>query len=276
MSIPIAAGINPQQLTEITDNIGNIASPTLRINLLNLSERARMRATEFFNTTTERVQANQLNPDVDPSQFVRDFIFRSEDLPVVQNAFGQLNPATRDAVRANAAVAVLNHVSETGPSNARRASNNLNNIVQDPNRMQIIRYVLDPNDFNMINDYMAWSRARNLTAKGGTLEPNMIANFVMKATLTRSIVDSLVGSPAVQSFLGSAARLPQTIARELKPTITLPQSESLAKASNMSLLQLNKTWDDLKKKSDEAKDSLPEDKRQVFEDSLGVPARPRF
>ena len=276
MSIPIAAGINPQQLTEITDNIGNIASPTLRINLLNLSERARMRATEFFNTTTERVQANQLNPDVDPSQFVRDFIFRSEDLPVVQNAFGQLNPATRDAVRANAAVAVLNHVSETGPSNARRASNNLNNIVQDPNRMQIIRYVLDPNDFNMINDYMAWSRARNLTAKGGTLEPNMIANFVMKATLTRSIVDSLVGSPAVQSFLGSAARLPQTIARELKPTITLPQSEALAKASNMSLLQLNKTWDDLKKKSDEAKNSLPEDKRQVFEDTLGVPTRPRF
>jgi hypothetical protein len=89
------------------------------------------------------------------------------------------------------------------------------------------------------------------------------------------VVDALVGSPTVQNFLSSAVRLPQTFAG-LKPNLTLPQAEALAKASNMSLLQFNKEWDNLSKKSEEAKASLPEDKRQVFEDSLGVPSRPRF
>ena len=275
MSIPIAAGINPQQLTEITDNIGNIASPTLRNTVANLARQSRDRAEEFFNTTTRRVQRNQLNPDTDPSQFVRDFVFRSENPQVVQNALNQLNPATRDAVRANAAVAVLNHVSETGPGNVRRGIQSLDDIVQDPNRMQIIRDVLEPNDFNMINDYMAWNRARNLTAQGGRLQPDQLANSVMRATRARWVVDALVGSPTVQNFLSSAVRLPQTFAG-LKPNLTLPQAEAFAKASNMSLLQFNKEWDNLSKKSEEARNSLPEDKRGVFDDTIGVPARPRF
>jgi hypothetical protein len=275
MSIPVATGISPQALTEITDNLGTIASPTLRNTVANLARQARDRAEEFFNTTTRRVQRNQLNPDVDPSQFVRDFVFRSENPQVVQNALNQLNPATRDAVRANAAVAVLNHVSETGPANLRRGIQNLDDIVQDPNRMQIIRDVLEPNDFNMINDYMAWNRARNLTAQGGRLQPDQLANSVMRATRARWVVDALVGSPTVQNFLSSAVRLPQTFAN-LKPNLTLPQAEALAKASNMSLLQFNREWDNLNKKSEEAKSSLPEDKRGVFEDTLGVPARPRF
>ena len=57
---------------------------------------------------------------------------------------------------------------------------------------------------------------------------------------------------------------------------TLPQAEALAKASNMSLLQFNREWDNLSKKSEEARDSLPEDKRGVFDDTIGVPPRPRF
>jgi len=275
MSIPVATGINPQALTEITDNIGNIASPTLRNTISNLARQARDRAEEFFNTTTRRVQRNQLNPDVDPSQFVRDFVFKSENPQVVQNALSQLSPATRDAVRKNAAAAVLNHVSETGPSNVRKGIQSLDDIVQDPNRMQIIRDVLEPNDFNMINDYMLWNRARNLTAQGGRLQPDQLANSVMRATRARWVVDALVGSPTVQNFLSSAVRLPQTFAG-LKPNLTLPQAEALAKASNMSLLQFNREWDNLNKKSEEAKTSLPEDKRGVFDDTLGVPARPRF
>ena len=275
MSIPVATGINPQALTEITDNIGNIASPTLRNTISNLARQARDRAEEFFNTTTRRVQRNQLNPDVDPSQFVRDFIFKSENPQVVQNALSQLSPATRDAVRKNAAAAVLNHVSETSPSNVRKGIQSLDDIVQDPNRIQIIRDVLEPNDFNMINDYMQWNRARNLTAQGGRLQPDQLANSVMRATRARWVVDALVGSPTVQNFLSSAVRLPQTFAG-LKPNLTLPQAEALAKASNMSLLQFNREWDNLNKKSEEAKASFPEDKRGVFDDTLGVPARPRF
>ena len=275
MSIPVATGISPQALTEITDNLGTIASPTLRNTVANLARQSRDRAEEFFNTTTRRVQRNQLNPDTDPSQFVRDFVLRSENPQVVQDALNQLSPAIRDAVRRNAATAVLNHVSETGPANVRRGIQSLDDIVQDPNRMQIIRDVLEPNDFNMINDYMAWNRARNLTAQGGRLQPDQLANSVMRATRARWVVDALVGSPTVQNFLSGAVRLPQTFAN-LKPNLTLPQAEALAKASNMSLLQFNREWDNLNKKSEEAKASLPEDKRQVFDDTLGVPPRPRF
>ena len=141
--------------------------------------------------------------------------------------------------------------------------------------MQIIKDVLRPDDFKMINDYMQWNRARNLTIQGAALEPNQLANSVMKVTRARWVVDALVGSPTVQNFLSSAVRLPQTFAN-LKPNWTLPQAERFARASNMSLLQFNKEWDNLNKKSEEAKASLPEDKRDVFEDTLGVPARPRF
>jgi len=273
MTIPVATGITPQQLSEITDNVGNIASPTLRNNVINLAQQARQRSEEFFNTTTRRVQRNQLNPDVDPSQFVRDFLFRSENPQVVQNALNQLNPATLNAVRADAATALLNHVSETGPANLRRGVQALGDMIDDPNRMQIIRTVLDPADFNMINDYMLWNRARNMTEQGGRLQPDQLANSVMRATRARWVVDAMVGSAPVQNFLGTAARLPQTFAG-LKPNITIPQANALARNSNMSLVQFNKTWDDLYQKSEDAKASLPEDKRNVFEDSLGVPQRP--
>lgn len=275
MSIPIATGITPQALSEILDNLPNIASRTLKRTVSNLAIQARDRARDFFNTTTRQVQQNRLNPDVDPTQFVRDFVLRSENPQVVQDALNLLSPASKDAVRVNAAVAVLNHVSETARLNARRAINGLQDVFPDPNRRQIIQDVLRPADFNMINDYMLWNRARNLTAQGAALQPDQLANSVMRATRARWVVDVLVGSPTVQNFLSSAVRLPQTFAN-LKPNLTLPQAERFARASNMSLLQFNKEWDNLNKKSEEAKASLPEDKRDVFEDTLGVPARPRF
>ena len=272
MTIPVATGISPKALTEITDNIGNISSSQLRQSLLNLSKQARNRAEEFFNSTTRSVQRNQLNPDTDPNQLVRDFVFKSENPTVVQNALNQLSPATRDAVRKNAATALLNHVAETGPSNLRKGIQSIDDIIEDPNRMKVIREVLDPSDFNMINDYMLWNRARNLTAQGGRLQPNQLADSVMRATRTRWIVDSLVGSPTIQNFLSSAVRLPRAFAG-LKPNLSAAQAESLARASNMSLLQFNKEWDDLSKKSEEAKASLPEDQRAIFDETLGVPAR---
>lgn len=272
MTIPVASGITPQQLSEITDNLQNIASPTLRTTVANLAQQARQRAEDFFNSTTRRVQHNQLNPDIDPSQFVRDFLFRSENPQVVQNALNQLNPATLDAVRANAATALLNHVSETGPANLRRGIQNLDGIIDDPNRMQIIRTVLEPNDFNMINDYMLWNRARNLTQQGGRLQPDQLANSVMRATRARWVVDALVGSAPAQNFLATAARLPQAFAG-LKPNLNANQARELAKMANLSLIQFNKKWDDLHKKSEEAKASLPEDKREIFDESIGVPAR---
>lgn len=274
-SIPLSGRISQAALNEITDNLGNINSQRLRTLVAGDARAARARSEEFFNNTTAEVQNNRLNPDVDPSQFVQDFLFRSNNPQVVRDALNQLSIPTRQAARRDAAVALLNHVSETAPQNARAGVASVENILRDPNRMQIIRETLDPADFNMINDYMIWTRARNLTREGRALQPNQLADAVKQVSQARYIVDSLVGNPTAQNFLASVARVPRIIGG-LKPNITAQQAESLARTSNMSLLQLNRTWDDLKKKSDEAKDSLPEDKRQVFEDALGVPARPRF
>ena len=274
-SIPLSGRISQEALNEITDNLGNINSQRLRTLVAGDARAARARSEEFFNNTTAEVQNNRLNPDVDPNQFVQDFLFRSNNPQVVRDALDQLSIPTRQAARRDAAVALLNHVSETAPQNARAGVASVENILRDPNRMQIIRETLDPADFNMINDYMIWTRARNLTREGRALQPNQLADAVKQVSQARYIVDSLVGNPTAQNFLASVARVPRIIGG-LKPNITAQQSESLARASNISLLQLNRTWDDLKQKSDEAKSSLPEEKRQIFDDTIGVPARPRF
>jgi hypothetical protein len=275
MTIPVATGISNTQLSEIVDNLPNIQSRTLRATVENLSQQAVIRREQFFSNTTRRVLEHRLDPDTDHSQFVRDFLFRSENPQSVQNALNQLSPATRTAVEQDAATALLNHVSDTGPENIRRGIQSLDDIVRDPNRMQIIRETLNPDDFNMINDYMLWNRARNLTSEGGRLQPDQLANSVMRATRARWVVDSLVGNPAAQNFLSSVSRIPRVVAL-LKPDLTIDQAANLAKASNMSLIQLNRVWDDLYQKSESTKASLPEDKRAIFDHSLGVPPRPNF
>jgi hypothetical protein len=274
-SIPLGGAISQAALAEITDNIGNINSQRLRQIVIQDAQVARARSEEFFNTTTREVQNNRLNPDVDSTEFVRDFLFRSNNPQVVRNALNQLAPQTRQAVQADAAVALLNHVSETAPQNIRRGVQAVEDMLQDPNRMQIIRETLDPANFNMINDYMVWTRARNLTQQGAALQPNQVADAVMRVSRARWIIDSLVGNPAAQNFMASISRVPRIIGG-LKPNITMQQAEALARTANVPVQSLFRTWDDLKQKSDAVRESLPEEKRQIFDDTLSVPARPRF
>jgi len=211
---------------------------------------------------------------VDSTEFVRDFLFRSNNPQIVRNALNQLAPQTRQAVQADAAVALLNHVSGTAPQNLRRGVQTVEDMLQDPNRMQIIRETLDPADFNLINDYMVWTRARNLTQQGGRLQPNQLADAVMRVSRARWIVDSLVGNPAAQNFMASVSRVPRIIGG-LKPNITMQQAETLARTANVPVQNLFRTWDELKQKSDAVRESLPEEKRQIFDETLAVPSRPR-
>ena len=273
-AIPVTGGISQNALNEITDNLGNINSQRLRQIVGQDAQTARARSEEFFNNTTREVQNNRLNPDVDPSEFVRDFLFRSNNPNVVRNALNQLAPQTRQAVQADAAAALLNHVSETAPQNIRRGVQSVEDILQDPNRLQVIREVLDPADFQMINDYMTWTRARNLTQEGGRLRPNQLADAVMRVSRARWVVDALVGNPAAQNLLASVSRVPRLIGG-FKPNITAQQAEAFARASNVPVETFYRTWDDLKQKSDQVRDSLPEDKRAIFDETLAVPSRPR-
>ena len=273
-SIPLSGGISQAALNEITDNLGNINSQRLRALVAGDARAARARSEEFFNTTTAEVQNNRLNPDVDPSQFVRDFLFRSKNPQVVRDALDQLSTPTRQAARRDAAVALLNHVSETSPRNARTGVPNVEDILRNPNQMQIIRETLDPADFNMINDYMIWTRARNLTRAGGMLEPNQVADAVKKVSQARLIIDNLVGNPTAQNFLASVSRVPRFIGG-LKPNLTAQQAQTLAKNVNVPLQNLYRTWDELKQKSDDTRSSLPEEKRQIFDETLAIPNRPQ-
>lgn len=277
-SIPLSGGISLAALNEITDNLGNINSQRLRAIVAGDARAARARSEEFFNTTTAEIQNNRLNPDVDPSQFVRDFLFRSKNPQVVRDALDQLSIPTRQAARRDAAVALLNHVSETAPKNARAGVASVENILRDPNQMQIIRETLDPADFNMINDYMIWTRARNLTRagtktqEGGMLEPNQVADAVKQVSQARLIIDNLVGNPTAQNFLASVSRVPRIIGG-LKPNITAQQAETFARTANVK--NIYRTWDDLKQKSDATRSSLPEEKRQIFDETLAIPNRPQ-
>ena len=177
-------------------------------------------------------------------------------------------------VQADAAAALLNHVSETAPQNIRRGVQTVEDMLQDPNRMQIIRETLDPADFNLINDYMLWTRARNLTQEGGRLQPNQLADAVMSFSKARWIVDALVGNPTAQNWLASISRAPRFIGG-LKPNITAQQAEAFARASNVPVETFYRTWDDLKQKSDQVRNSLPEEKRAIFDETLAIPSRPR-
>ena len=271
-SIPLSGGISLAALNEITDNLGNINSQRLRAIVAGDARAARARSEEFFNRTTAEIQNNRLNPDVDPSQFVRDFLFRSNNPQVVRDALDQLSIPTRQAARRDAAVALLNHVSETAPQNASVGVASVENILRDPNRMQIIRETLDPADFNMINDYMIWTRARNLTREGRALQPNQLADAVKQVSQARLIIDNLVGNPTAQNFLASLSRVPRIIG-ELKPNITAQQAETFARTANVK--NIYRTWDDLKQKSDATRSSLPEEKRQIFDETLAVPNRPQ-
>jgi hypothetical protein len=273
-SIPLGGGISQAALTEITDNLGNINSQRLRQIVTQDAQSARARSEEFFNNTTREVQNNRLNPDVDSTEFVRDFLFRSNNPQIVRNALNQLAPQTRQAVQADAAAALLNHVSETAPQNIRRGVQTVEDMLQDPNRMQIIRETLDPADFNLINDYMLWTRARNLTQEGGRLQPNQLADAVMSFSKARWIVDALVGNPTAQNWLASISRAPRFIGG-LKPNITAQQAESFARKANVPVETFYRTWDELKQKSDQVRNSLPEEKRAIFDETLAIPSRPR-
>jgi len=273
-SIPLSGGISREALNEITDNLGNINSQRLRAIVAGDARAARARSEEFFNNTTAEVQNNRLNPDVDPSQFVRDFLFRSNNPQVVRDALDQLSVPTRQAARRDAAVALLNHVSETSPRNAMVGVPSVENILRNPNKMQIIRETLDPADFNMINDYMIWTRARNLTREGRALQPNQLADAVKQVSQARLIIDNLVGNPTAQNFLASVSRVPRFIGG-LKPNLTAQQAQTLAKNANVPLQNLYRTWDELKQKSDATRSSLPEEKRQIFDETLAVPNRPQ-
>ena len=273
-SIPLSGGISREALNEITDNLGNINSQRLRAIVAGDARAARARSEEFFNNTTAEVQNNRLNPDVDPSQFVRDFLFRSNNPQVVRDALDQLSIPTRQAARRDAAVALLNHVSETSPRNARAGVPRVEDILQNPNQMQIIRETLDPADFNMINDYMIWTRARNLIREGRALQPNQLADAVKQFSQARLIIDNLVGNPTAQNFLASVSRVPRFIGG-LKPNLTAQQAQTLAKNANVPLQNLYRTWDELKQKSDDTRSSLPEEKRQIFDETLAIPNRPQ-
>jgi hypothetical protein len=273
-SIPLSGGISREALNEITDNLGNINSQRLRAIVAGDARAARARSEEFFNNTTAEVQNNRLNPDVDPSQFVRDFLFRSNNPQVVRDALDQLSIPTRQAARRDAAVALLNHVSETSPQNARAGVPRVEDILRNPNQMQIIRETLDPADFNMINDYMIWTRARNLIREGRALQPNQLADAVKQFSQARLIIDNLVGNPTAQNFLASVSRVPRFIGG-LKPNLTAQQAQTLAKNANVPLQNLYRTWDELKQKSDDTRSSLPEEKRQIFDETLAIPNRPQ-
>jgi tetratricopeptide (TPR) repeat protein len=183
VDIPIAGGISEKTIQDIANNAGQIRSGPLRAMVMNDARIARDNARQYFNETTKRVQDRNLNPDIADDQFVRDFVLRSQNPEVVRDALGQLNAATRDQVRRQAAVVLMDHAIEESKTATR-----LENLINDRNRLQIAREILDPRDMDLIQNFLTWNRARNLTHQGGRLQPNELANMVWNVTKMRRII----------------------------------------------------------------------------------------
>ena len=267
--IPVSGGISESAINDIAENAAGINMQALRQNVLRDANQAAENSRRYYNATVERVRNRTFNPDIEPDRFVRDFLLRSNNVNVVDDAMNQLTPAVAEEVRHQAARVFLDAAIDASGS-ARR----LEHFAGDRNRMEIARRIIDPADFRLIEDFTAWSRARNITASGGRLEPNRVATAVWRVTRARFVIDSLLGSAAAQDFMSTVSRAPGWLAR-VRPNMTVPEATALANSVKIPLNTLVAEWNRFADESDKVRESLPENQRAAFDESLGVPQPPK-
>lgn len=267
--IPTTGGIEEATLNRLVSEAGKINSATLRKAVMADVNKARQNARTYYNDTTKRVRERTLNPDIEPDRFVRDFVLQSSDVGVVKQALGMLKPSTRAEVRKQAARVFLDTAIEKA-----QTAKGIEGLVEDAGRKAIVREILDPADYELVENFIKWSRARNLTASAEPLRPDNLSRFVWKNTKARFVIDSLVGSAQMQDFLASVARGPSWLAK-VKPAMTVDEATALANAVKIPLNTMVAEWARYADESKAASASIPAAQRPAFEESLGVPEAPQ-
>lgn len=254
-TVPINEGLDESTLNSLFTQAGAVQSPTLKAKVMKDVNDAVARARRYENEITKQARARTLDPNIDQDQFVRSFVLSSKNPDVVRDALGLLSPGTRDAVSKKAAEVFIDHI--IGSS---KTANSLDELIGDRNRLQILREVLTPNDLQLAQDLMKYQRAVLMTGPQGKLDSSELAKFVWKVTQMRALTDVMVGNAPMQNFIALIGQKPGEILKAIKPTISTQAASRGARTVGVPA--------ELMSAYEEARQSLPEDKRTAFEQAF--------
>lgn len=255
-TVPIREGINEGTLNELFTQAGAIKAPSLRASVMKDVNDAVARARRYENDITKQARAGTLNPNIDQDEFVRNFVLSSKNPDVVRDAIGLLSPSAREGISKKAAEVFIDHI--IGSS---KTATSLDELIGDKNRLQILREVLTPNDLQLAKDLMNYQRAVLMTGPQGKLDSSEMAKFVWKVTQARALTDFMVGNAPMQNFISKVARTPEFIVG-FKPTVSAKVAGRGAQAIG-SPAELMTAYE-------EARESLPEDKRTAFDQAFPI------
>ena len=257
-TVPVYGGVREDVINKAFTEAGAIKDPALRSNVIKDVNAAVNRARQYENEITAQARARTLNPNINEDEFVRNFVLSSNNPAIVRDAMAQLTPATRQAVSKKAAEVFVDHIISSS-----KTANSLDELIGDKNRLQIVREIMSPNDLELAQDLMKWQRGVLMTGPQGKLDSSELAKFVWKVTQARALTDLMVGNAAMQNFISTLAKTPRAVL-SMKPTVSTATAQRMATAAGVPALEA------VQQAADEARASLPENRRQAFDQAFNL------
>lgn len=255
-TVPVYRGISEENLNQLLTEAGAVTNPALRARVMGDINDAVARARRYEIDITKQARERAVNPDINPDEFVRNFVLRSNNPAVVRDAMGLLPPAIRRDVSRKAAEVFVDHIISSSAT-----ARSLDDLIGDRNRLAIVREVMTPNDVQLAQDLMNYQRAVLMTGPQGRLDSSELAKSVWRVTQMRALIDLMVGNAPAQNFIAMLSRTPQAIAA-IKPTVSAQAAGRGARAVGVPA--------ELMTAYEEARQSLPEDKRTAFDQAFPI------
>lgn len=255
-TVPVYRGISEENLNQLFTEAGAVTNPALRARVMGDINDAVARARRYEIDITKQARERAVNPDINPDEFVRNFVLRSNNPAVVRDAIGLLPPATRRDVSRKAAEVFVDHIISSSAT-----ARSLDDLIGDRNRLAIVREVMTPNDVRLAQDLMNYQRAVLMTGPQGRLDSSELAKSVWRVTQARALIDLMVGSAPLQNFIAMLSRTPQAIAA-IKPTVSAQAAGRGARAVGVPA--------ELMTAYEEARQSLPENRRTAFDQAFQI------
>ena len=101
-----------------------------------------------------------------------------------------------------------------------------------------------------------------MTGPQGKLDSSELAKFVWKVTQARALTDFMVGNASMQNFIAQLSKKPDAIIAAIKPTVSAQAAGRGARAVGVPA--------ELMTAYEEARESLPEDKRTAFDQAFPI------
>ena len=256
-SVPVYGATQTDALNRLATDATSINDPAIRAQIINNVNQAQQRAAAYQNDITRMVAQRNLNPNVANEEFIRNFLFRSNNQQVVNDALALLPANVQNDVRRQAAGIFIDEVIQQ--SLAGRKS--INQFVRDQNRLNIVRGILNPADFQLAENLMNYNRALLSTGQPVGVNPRELAELTWRVKWNEKLIDSAIGNPAMQNFIANVWRLPRQVLTYVKPQVSRDVATAGATAFSAPVQEEIRKYQDY---YDQAKQSLPEDKKPLF------------